>query len=263
MIRQVLIFSLLCEFIFCLNIDEIILCDCHSHNDYLNEAPLFNALNHGFKSIEVDIILYKESLYVAHHRWQKRKNKVIEKLYLDTLYKIFLDNNGYIYKNDNSLYLLVDIKTSANDTYIVLDKLLRNYKPMLSRVVNDSVIYGAVTIILSGNKPKIEYLSNIEERYVFIDGRLSDIGKNIPNSLMPLVSIDWTDKFNWVGIGNLPVEELITLNEIIFDVHSEGKKLRFWGSPDNEQTWQILFSSGVDLINTDKILKLYNFMKKQ
>ena len=165
--RYVLIFSLLCEFIFCLNIDEIILCDCHSHNDYLNEAPLFNALNHGFKSIEVDIFLYKESLYIAHYWWQKRKNKVIEKLYLDTLYKIFLDNNGYIYKNDNSLFLLVDIKTSANDTYIVLDKLLRNYKPMLSRVINDSVIYGAVTIILSGNKPKIEYLSNIGERYVF------------------------------------------------------------------------------------------------
>ena len=81
------------------------------------------------------------------------------------------------------------------------------------------------------------------------------------SEIIPLLKY-WTDKFNWKGRGKVPAEELITLNKIIFDVHSEGKKLRFWGSPDNEQTWQILFSSGVDLINTDKILKLYKFMKK-
>ena len=38
--------------------DEMIICDrCHSHNDYLNDVPILNALKYGYKSIEVDIIL--------------------------------------------------------------------------------------------------------------------------------------------------------------------------------------------------------------
>ena len=189
--KKLFLIIILFEVIFCSTKDEPFLCGCHSHNDYLNEIPLLNALNHGFKSIEVDIVLHDKTLFVAHHRWLKRKNKVIEKLYLDNLYKIFIDNDGFIYEKDDPLYLLVDIKTSANETYEVLNKLLKDYKPMLSYVINDSVVSGAVTVILSGNKPRIEYLKKVKERFVFIDGRLSDIGKNIPISLMPLVSIDW------------------------------------------------------------------------
>ena len=79
-------------------------------------------------------------------------------------------------------------------------------------------------MILSGNKPRIEYLKKVKERFVFIDGRLSDIGKNIPISLMPLVSIDWDDEFNWRGRENISIEELIYLREIINSVHLEEKK---------------------------------------
>ena len=40
----------------------------------------------------------------------------------------------------------------------VFDRLLNNYKPMLSYVINDSFVQGAVTIILSGKRPEIDYL---------------------------------------------------------------------------------------------------------
>ena len=47
---------------------------------------------------------------------------------------------GSIYKNNNPLILLVDIKSSPNETYEVFDRLLNNYKPMLSYVINDSLV---------------------------------------------------------------------------------------------------------------------------
>jgi hypothetical protein len=124
---------------------------------------------------------------------------------------------------------------------------------MLSYVVSDSLIQGAVTVILSGNKPDIEDIKNIEERYVFMDGRLSDVGKNISNIIMPIISLDWLDHFTWSGIGLMPDKELIILNEIVQKVHLENKQIRFWASPDNKGGWITLENVGVDLINTDKI----------
>jgi len=55
---------------------------------------------------------------------------------------------------------------------------------------------------------------------------------------------------------------LNNLKNIVKNVHNEGKQLRFWGSPDNEKTWQILYLSGIDLINTDKIEKFYDYFVK-
>ena len=52
----------------------MMMCDrCHSHNDYLNDVPILNALKYGYKSIEVDIILDNNQLYVAHYWWTKKK----------------------------------------------------------------------------------------------------------------------------------------------------------------------------------------------
>ena len=152
---------------------------CHSHNDYLSEKPLTNALRYGFKSIEVDILLSKDLLYVSHYWWTKRKNVFIENTYLDKLYEVYEENNGYIYENNDPLFLLVDIKTEANKTYEILNNSLKKYKDMLSHVINDSLIQGAITVILSGNKPTIEYLKKTNDRYVFLDGRLIDLRKKI------------------------------------------------------------------------------------
>ena len=49
---------------------------------------------------------------------------------------------------------------------------------MLCYVVDDTFVQGAVTIILSGKRPVINYLKK-SKRYVFIDGRISDLGKSI------------------------------------------------------------------------------------
>jgi len=233
--------------------------NAHSHNDYLNKRPLFSALENNFKSIEVDIFLLKSDLYVGHNWLQLRKNNTIEKLYLDPLWKLFNENKGFIYQNNIPLYLLVDIKTTAGATHDILKVVLKKYKPMLTRVVSDSLIRGSVTIILSGNKPGLEDFKDKIDRFVFLDGRFSNINKNISNILMPIISIDWSDHFRWNGVGIMPKNEMIVLNNLVRKIHQEKKQLRFWASPDNKNSWSVLENAGVDLINTDKINEFSNY----
>ena len=231
----------------------------HSHNDYLNDKPLLSALENSFKSIEVDVFLLMSELYVGHNWLQLRKNKTIEKLYLDHLWQKYNENSGSIYKNNIPLYLLVDFKTSSNKTYLALLTKLEKYKPMLTRVVSGSLIQGAVTIIISGDKPDVDGFKKETERITFLDGRFSDIGMNISNDIMPLISMSWLDHFQWDGIGKLPKNQRAVLDKIIKAVHLEDKHLRFWATPDNKNSWITLEQAGVDLINTDKISEFSNY----
>ena len=129
---------------------------------------------------------------------------------------------------------------------------------MLTAVISDSFINRPVTIILSGNRPIIKK-SDSKDRFVFIDGRHSDISKNKPNNIMPIISMSWSDHFTWGGIGEMKIEETLVLKKIINDVHIENKLIRFWASPDNSNSWSKLRSEGVDLINTDKIKQYSNY----
>ena len=232
----------------------------HSHNDYLNDKPLLSALENSFKSIEVDVFLLRSELYVGHNWLQLRKNKTIEKLYLDHLWQKYNENSGSIYKNNIPLYLLVDFKTSSNKTYLALLTKLEKYKPMLTRVVSDSLFQGAVTIIISGDKPDVNEFKKETDRITFLDGRFSDIGMNISNDIMPLISMSWLDYFQWDGIGKLPKNQRAVLDKIIKAVHLEDKHLRFWATPDNKNSWITLEQAGVDLINTDKISEFSNYI---
>ena len=233
----------------------------HSHNDYLKEKPLLSALKNNFKSIEVDVFLLNSELYVGHNWLQLRRNKTIEKLYLDQLWEIYNENNGTIYEKNIPLYLLVDFKTASDKTYRTLLTKLNKYKPMLTRVISDSLIQGAVTIIISGDKPDVDEFKKKSNRITFLDGRFSDIGMNIPNDIMPLISMSWLDHFQWKGLGEMPKKQIVVLDEIINAVHLEEKHIRFWATPDNKNAWIVLEHAGVDLINTDKINEYSNFRK--
>ena len=210
----------------------------------------------------MDIFLSKSNLYVGHHWLDLKNDKTIQKMYLDPLWKIYLDNKS-IYGN-STLYLLVDVKTSALKTYKLLEDILNKYKPMLTHVSLDSLYIGPVTIILSGNRPPINYFDDYHEyRNVFIDGRINDVGRMVSEKIMHLISSDWGDSFEWDGKGIMSEDEKKILRELVIKIHNEKKEIRFWGAPDNQNTWKALLSAGVDLINTDNIEECRNFIIQQ
>jgi hypothetical protein len=65
--------------------DPVPLPRAHAHNDYAHTRPLFDALDHGFCSVEADIYLRPEGLLIGHDAKDLQPGRTLEKLYLDPL----------------------------------------------------------------------------------------------------------------------------------------------------------------------------------
>ncbi|MGV3723461.1 MAG: phosphatidylinositol-specific phospholipase C/glycerophosphodiester phosphodiesterase family protein [Actinomycetota bacterium] len=231
----------------------------HAHNDYLHPRPLRDALDHGFCSVEADIFLVDGKLLVAHERREVRPQRTLEALYLDPLLARARKNAGRIYPGGLPFTLLVDIKSDAEPTYRALAKVLAWYAEMLTRYREGAATPGAVTAVLSGNRPR-KLLEEEKLRYAAMDGRLEDLGAGAPPSLIPLVSSNWTMSFAWRGVGPFPAAEREKLKSLVRRAHDAGYRLRFWATPDLPEAWRELRAAEVDLINTDNLPGLAAFL---
>jgi Glycerophosphoryl diester phosphodiesterase family len=234
------------------------LIQAHAHNDYAHARPLLDALEHGFCSVEADIYLVEGQLLVAHDRDQLEPGRTLQALYLDPLRDRVKKNGGRVFPNGPELTLLIDIKSEAEPTYAVLQRVLNEYAEMLTVFRTNATESKAVTVILSGNRPQVA-LAKESLRYAAIDGRLPDLESNASRHLIPLISDNWTRHFQWRGTGAMPEDERRKLKEIVMRTHQQGRRLRFWGTADGPEVWGQLQQAGVDLINTDDLAGLQKF----
>ena len=230
----------------------------HAHNDYEHTRPLLDALDQGFGSVEADIYLVNGELLVAHDPQDVKPERTLEKLYLSPLKKRF-DERKEILQGLKTLILLVDIKSEAVTTYQALEKKLDPYKSMLTAFTSDTIETNAVTIILSGNRPR-DNVAAQPRRWVAIDGRLPDLQTNPPRSLIPLISDNWNNHFKWKQ-GAFPDDEATRLKNLVAKAHDQGRIIRFWAIPDRPDAWEILHTAKVDLINTDRLADLAALLK--
>jgi len=117
----------------------------------------------------------------------------------------------------------------------------------------------AVTAIISGNRPR-KMLAEEPVRYAAYDGRLEDLNSNEPSSLIPWISDDWTKHFEWRGTGVFPAEQKQKLMQILKKAHQQGRKVRFWATPDRAEVWTELVNGGVDIIIADNLPALQKFL---
>lgn len=234
--------------------------NAHAHNDYEHTRPLLDALAHGFTSVEADVHLIDGELYVSHNKpSSKSKDKTLEALYLKPLQEIAQQNGGKVYPNySGEFFLMIDIKADGEGTYSVLKKQLENYAEILTSYKNGQKKQGAVTIFLSGARP-IKTVHNEAFRMVAIDGRPGDIGKYDAN-FMPVISDNYNNHLHWNGKGKLKKEELEKLQNWVNAAHANGQKVRLWANPEQEKVWKKLKEIGVDLLNTDELERLQNFL---
>lgn len=235
----------------------------HAHNDYEHTRPLLDALDRGFCSVEADIWLIDGQLLVAHSRNQTKPGRTLQSLYLDPLLARTRLYQGHIYPQRAPVTLLIDVKSEATNTYRVLRETLRAYEPMLTRFRGERTETNAVTVIITGNRAR-GLMAAENERLAAYDGRLTDLDlQPAPSAqFIPLVSEDWTSRFKWPGKGPLPAAERQQLKRIVDAAHQQGRRLRFWGVPDQRRAWQELADAGVDLINTDDLAGLQLFFSR-
>jgi len=235
------------------------LLQAHAHNDYEHARPLLDALDHGFCSVEADIYLIDGRLLVAHDREQVRPERTLESLYLEPLKKRARSNGGRIYRDGPAFSLLIDVKSDAEPAYQALRTVLARYSELLTRFRQGRVEPSAVTVVVSGNRAR-KLMEAETLRYAGVDGRLEDLDVPSPASLAPWISANWTNVFAWRGEGAMPDAERARLREIVRRAHEQGRKVRFWATPERPALWQELRAAGVDFINTDDLPRLRRFL---
>ncbi len=234
----------------------------HAHNDYEHQRPLFDALDRGFCSVEADVYLIDGKLLVAHDRKDVKPDRTLEALYLDPLRQRVKANGGRVYPGGPTIFLLVDVKSGAEETYAALDKVLARYADILSVARGGKFEPKAVTVVVSGNRAK-GAIARQAVRYAGIDGRPEDLDSDAPADLIPWVSANWMLLFRWKGDGPMPDAEKRKLREMVEKAHKHGRLVRFWATPEKQAVWAELRAAGVDLLNTDKLDELKAFLLKK
>lgn len=237
----------------------------HAHNDYEHGRPLWDALDHGFRSIEVDIHLRDGQLYVAHDSVDILESRTLRSLYLDPLHGL-LQGGHPLRGEQGPLLLLIDVKTDAEETFLLLHQTLLDYEDMLTRHGPKEREPGAVSVIVSGNRPR-HLIAEAQPRLAAYDGRLKDLA-DADSVLIPLISDRWLSHFEWSGQGPMPQPQYDRLRNIVSQARVRGRDVRFWATPDEqgparEAVWDTLRAAGVTLINTDDLTGLESYLSRR
>lgn len=225
----------------------------HSHNDYQRERPLFDALEHGFDSVEADVHLRGKDLLVAHDSKDVKPGRTLQSLYLEPLRAMAEANGGWIRDRAKEFVLLVDIKSEAETSYRALKRLLARYDDILTAYEGGERRPGAVTVIVSGNRPK-HTIAAETHRQVALDGDEADLDSYAPAALIPWISLEWGRLEQPVRIGT--TGNGAVLEAAAAQAHARGRKLRIWGGRDTESGWALLYKGNVDIMHTDHLFRI-------
>lgn len=223
----------------------------HAHNDYVHKRALHDALAAGCSSVEADVFCIDGALRVGHERFLLRDG-TLQSLYLDPLRDVVHRNGGFVQQRGERFWLLIDIKADSAAVYSELSRVLSDYRDMLTCWRDGRELPGAVTVVLSGDRPRALVAAE-RERWVAIDGRIGDLDANPPLALVPWISDAWSTAFAWNGKELMPEEQQQKLRSLAARAHAQGRLIRFWGAPDRPEVWNELAAAGVDWISTDRL----------
>ncbi|MEK9614099.1 MAG: phosphatidylinositol-specific phospholipase C/glycerophosphodiester phosphodiesterase family protein [Flavobacteriaceae bacterium] len=212
----------------------------HSHNDYQQNVPFWTAYKNGLNSIEIDVFLKYNTLYVTHSESEIIAERTIENLYLNPIKNEIL----YSWNPDKKLQLLIDIKSETQVTLNKLVQTLNQYPELIDQ--------RKISIVISGNRPDPKEYSNYPD-YILFDYQSLDPLKNeeIWNKIA-LISLSFKKFSNWNGKGKMTEKYYRKVDSVVRIAHQYGKPFRFWATPDTKTAWELFRKLGIDYINTDQ-----------
>lgn len=174
----------------------------HSHNDYEQNFPFWKAYVVGASSIEADVFLINDTLFVAHHEHEIKHPRTLETLYLKPIRYLFTDES----LKTHPFQLLIDIKSEAIAT---LNKIVETFHP------TEKLLYPfnpeGVKIVISGSRPNPSDYDKYPD-YIFFDWQSTDNPEN--SDKVAMVSLNFRNYSQWSGdkpITNIQEEEIKSL----------------------------------------------------
>jgi glycerophosphoryl diester phosphodiesterase len=237
---------------------QVVIDKGHAHNDYEHERPLMQALELGYRSVEVDVWLHDGQLKVSHDNTDLDKKPTLQTLYLEPLKNLYKTAFRYKLTEAEPLVLMIDIKSDAEETY-ALRRVLAQYDPILTKyTAGKAAKNNLISVLVSGNKP-LKDIAAETESYVTMDVNFTYANTRATDKNITRVSSDYSDYFKWNGIGTMPKEELEKLIALVKDAHAQQRDIRFWAAPNTAELWKTFLDAGVDWINTDKLEEFQQF----
>ena len=224
----------------------------HSHNDYLQPVPFWDAFSAGCASIEVDVILQEGELMVAHEKESIQASRTFESLYLKPIQQGV--DLGLI--KEFNFHLLVDIKTEA---YSTLDLLVKQTQPYAAILYSPENPRG-LKLIISGGRPKATDYAKYPS-WVFFDYQSKELTAELPWEKIGMVSLSFPRFSLWNGKGRMVESQRQQLQAFIDLVHSLDRPVRFWASPDGKTAWRAFHEMGIDYINTDRPAEANKYLR--
>lgn len=221
----------------------------HAHNDYEHNIPFTEAYNLGLGSIEADVILEGDTLFVGHNR-----QDIFEKpLYFERDYIQPLVKSLSLQKDSSrKVLLLIDLKTPAIPTLKKVIEIIENH-PLLTT-------NRGVQFVITGNQPAPADFDSYPP-YIYFDGNINNPGHIRHIDRIGLFSDNFRKYSSWNGKGKISIEEQKALTGLIQKAHNLNRQIRFWGCPDNLHTWQVFMRLQVDYLNTDHIYPFADYFR--
>lgn len=231
----------------------------HAHNDYEHERPLFDALDQRFYSVEADIWLVDGDLLVAHDKGQYKGS--LKELYLDPLQQR-VDRLGSAHGDGNEFYLWIDIKDDRDELIGLLHEVLADYS-MLTTFTDEKINQGRVTVILTGNDTlKKAYVDRYATRYACRDSNHYREDDPAADPKWLWYALPWKSYIRWYGDEPIDENEEAKWRQLVESIHVKGRRVRLYATPDHERYWKKAIEIGVDLINTDRLKELSEFLER-
>jgi alkaline phosphatase len=225
-----------------------------SHNDYAQKNPFTNAYDLQVGYIEADVFLQNGELLVGHETAELKKDRTLETLYLVPIQEKMALNKGTVYSDPSkTLTLMIDLKTEGISTLNSIVKTMSNYPDLIS--------CKTLIISISGNVPDRLQWKNFPD-YIYFDGRPGIDYTTGELQRISFISTSFDAYSSWKGADHLPESERQKLLRLRDEVHAKDKKLRFWGAPDLPQAWKLWMEMGIDILGTDNVIALEEFIKR-
>lgn len=222
----------------------------HSHNDYYQRVPFYQAYAQQVYAIEVDVFANEDgTLLVGHDRQELRAERTLDALYVQPIVNVYEQNGGKAWKDaEDRLVLLIDLKTPAATTLDHVVSLLEKYPEVFDETQNPM----AAQVVVSGDMPRPEQFADFPH-FIQFDGRLDITYTSEQLERIAFVSAAFGNYAQWNGKGSMVDAQSENVETAIAAAHALGKKIRFWGTPDGITAWATLHRMGVDIINTDRV----------
>ena len=137
--------------------------------------------------------------------------------------------------------------------------MLARYAGLLTVVQDGQVKPGPVTVIVSGNRAVSEIAAD-NPRYVGLDGRLSDLDSGAAAHLMPLISDNWSSSSAGAATAPCRLTNGPSLARSSPRLTKMAAAFVSGGHPKQSRFGAELYEADVDLINSDDLAKLQQFL---